>query len=342
MPVSALAGAAQATDVLTTDRDHVSFTHLSLLESYAARALAARLNRPGVLEPLLVSVLAGPFGTAIANYFLSLISDGQMNDLRTRLSGDGLVSLVGKARDVLADRAALPLHASPDDPRRIGDVAAAVARYSDRQERARRDILVIAVHGFNTRGDWKNRLGLVLTRATDGERFLYRAWDYGEFRLGIFNPFARRRQVQKFQRFFNDLVGAFAEVPIIVVVAHSFGAYIVAHAARRFPEVEFNRALLLGAALPRAFDWSGCIARCGRVLNLVGGADAALAMARFIPGLGAAGRDGFLAMDERLIQVAEALSDHGDLFGSEYMRHVWLPFLRDGTTPHRHRGDKAA
>jgi len=96
--------------------------------------------------------------------------------------------------------------------------------------------------------------------------------------------------------------------------------------------MRFDKVLFLGSSLPRRFRWDKTINRIGLLLNLIGSADKALLMARYIPGLGDAGRRGFYSNQETIIQEKEPFSTHSDLFGKEFMKDCWLPFLCDGST----------
>ena len=326
-----LRSAVLSTDVIVQPLPgEVSFTHVSLVEAYAARSMAFHLRSRLPVEAEFTAVLASRYAQEVVRTLLTLVTKEELAELPNRLQATTFNQLTRLGHDALADRVLEAKDETVEAPARIVREAISVSRFAAERDRARKDILVIAVHGFNTRGDWKNELGLVLTRATDGERFLYRAWDYGEFRLGILNPFARRRQVEKFHSFFNDLLSKFPDRPEICIVAHSFGTYIVGHALRRFPEISFDRTLLLGSALSRSFDWASTNGRCGKTLNVIGGLDGALRFARFVPGLGDGGKVGFRDGGTAILQIREAHSDHSDLFGTEYMKKTWLPFIREG------------
>ncbi|MBK9722859.1 MAG: NACHT domain-containing protein [Saprospiraceae bacterium] len=319
--------------IISNDLDVFSFSHISYLESYAARGLheSIRLSLP--IETELKAILQSKFASEIVRYFFSILDENELNYLANQLSFDLLNNLSKLGIDIIADRLSEIIDKPASEFQQIINASIIANKFLLNQSRSRKDILVLSVHGFNTRGDWKNRLGFELTKATDGERFLYRAWDYGEFRIGILLPWKRSRQVEKFQYFYNNLISQFSVKPEICVVAHSFGTYIVAKAFRRFPELRFDRALFLGSPLPRKFRWANTKNRIGKMLNLIGCSDIALRIAYFIPGLGIAGRKGFLKAPEWLVQESVDFAEHSDLFGDEYMRLVWIPFIRDGSTP---------
>jgi hypothetical protein len=330
--IDALADALVASYVVGIDScGRYGFTHLMLLEAYAARAIVERFRHGKSLDYYAYRVFAGRYSEGIAAQLVNLLEVDELQDMLGTLNASAFEALADASPEMLANRLT---RRAPDQTSVVeGFLQAAVDAedFAESQSSHRKDVLVFALHGFNTRGEWKNRLGLLLTKATDGRRFLYFPWDYGVFRFKILSPFSRRHRVDRFQKVYNDVLAACENPrPEVCAVAHSFGTYIVAHALRRFPEVAFDRVLFVGAALPRRFEWQPVLHRVGRLLNLVCGSDSALVAACLVPGLGDAGRSGFVVEHAHILQRRERFSDHGDLFGDEYMRQVWVPFLRDG------------
>ena len=325
--------AVVSTDVIVELKDReYGFSHKTLIESYAAKGLLGIFRSKNSLDIFLRSVLQTNYAAGVIRFFMAILKAEELRSFLNTLSPDLSLAISVFSKDIIADRLADLLGRNAGNITEITEAATVANEFLKNQSIIRRDILVLSVHGFNTRGDWKNRLGLILTRATNGERFLYRPWDYGKFFIGLLLPWSRRKQVKKFHVFYNDLVSEFPIKPEICIVAHSFGTYIIGHAIRRFPELKFDRVLFLGSALPRKFNWINIGNRIGKMLNLIGAADMALYFGRFIPGLGSAGSQGFSQSYHWLIQERETHSDHSDLFGDEYIRAVWVPFFRDGST----------
>ncbi len=331
--------AVLATDIFNSiDDENYFFAHKSLLESYAARKLLEIFRSSHPIDIPLQSVLQSRYASEIVKYFITILRKEEFNSLGNRINNPQLYATVSRlGRDEIADRLLEVTNKLNSKSLQVLNASTLANKFLESQARTRKDILVIAIPGFNTRGDWMDRLGLILTQATDGERYLYRSWDYGDFRSGILSPFARRGKVNQFHVFYNNLVNGFPIRPEICIVAHSFGTYILAHAFRRFPELNFDRILFLGSALPCRFRWPDPNSRIGKMLNLIGSSDTALWFARLIPGLGRAGKKGFLNDHDWLVQEKEDFSDHSDLFGDEYMRLFWLPFIREGSTPDESR-----
>jgi hypothetical protein len=256
-----------------------------------------------------------------------LFSSYNMKDILISLSDKNITKLINEAPDKVSEIAQddYPIDSPINFLKKI-------ERDYKSKSLSRKDILVFAIHGFNTRGEWKNDLSLLLSLETDGERFLYQPWDYGVFVFQILDPFSRRKQIRKFQEFYNNILTHFDIKPEIVIVAHSFGTYIVGNSLKRFPEVSADRILLLGSVLKRGFPWRKLSNKYSKVLNILNGKDFALSLSKFILGLGDAGKKGFSDKLEKVIEINELFCEHSDIFGKEYMKTTWIPFIRDGST----------
>ena len=319
-------------DPLEFSGDSFRFRHSGYQDSYAARALVALLEIPAAFTASFDAVLRSSRAPGVISDLIARLDEQQF----ARLIDVAGPERVPQIFALVPDAVSLHIRSFTIDQGSVQSLVnklLQVRGFLQRSDRERRNILVISIHGFNTRGDWKNTLGLVLSKETDGERFLYAAWDYGVFRAGILNPFARRERVRQFQAFYNETLKGTSGQLEVCIVAHSFGTHIAGHAIQRFPEVKVDRLLLLGSVLPRRYDWAAVKHRCGSVLNIVGGADFALKAARAVPGLGTAGRRGFKEPASYVTEHFEPYVGHGDLFGERYMHETWVPFIRDGTVP---------
>jgi pimeloyl-ACP methyl ester carboxylesterase len=339
----AILDALEATGTIQVEDDSIRFRHKSYCIVYAARALEEKLVNEhasqGELGRFLlakgsVEVLDEVFQTSNRDDRKRLLRSFPQSVVPTVLS---LVPSLGA--DLLVEDG-VELSTA-----RIGEALIQLKAAEFRFERIRKDIVVLLVHGFNTRGAWKNDLVPLLGRETDGERFIVHPWDYGEFRAGILNPWARRAKIRKFQEFYNNVISQYDTKRVdICAVVHSFGAYIIGRALLRFPEVRFDRLILAGSTLPRRFPWLTLKQKCHKVLNLVFGNDNALLLAILVPGLGASGRFGFRTSPKNVAEVRNPFGDHSDGFGYGNMRQTWVPFLRDGTVifPYESPGNNLA
>ncbi len=328
-------------DPLMQDQDRVRFRQQLYQTSYASKAIAQLQEQPEVFAVAVRALSQSIFWKDVIEDIVETSSDVDFSRAIMSWPADVWDRIIGTSPGIVASR--LRAHIGPIGQNElITNALIRTRNFLVHRERRRRDILVISVPGFNTRGAWQHTLGMLLGLETDGERFIHRGWDYGNFKCGIINPFARRAKVIEFHEFYNNLIPQFDPSTEVCIVAHSFGSYIVGNALMRFPETRFDRILFLGSALRRKYPWHSLENRCGNVLNIIGGNDLALLATILIPGLGRAGRSGFFSPPPFVKQIIESGSDHSDLFGRIYMQNVWIPFLRDGSLPAPKRQDLEA
>lgn len=321
-----------STDVIIKNSEsNYSFKHKTYIESYAARAILGKNPSTSNFNLLISPILNSQYANGVIKYLFTSMSVDLLNSCIPLLTGVQFKDIIKIAKDIIAERVSHISTKKTEPQQQVINAALLAEKYSILQKEERKDILVFAIPGFNTRGVWRDRLGLVLTSATDGERFLYRPWDYGLFRFGILFPWTRNKKIEDFHDFYNSIIIRFQNNIEICVVAHSFGTYILAHAVRRFPEITFDRVLFIGSALPRRFKWGTTVRRIRKLLNLIGPSDRALKIARWVPGLGDVGRKGFSEDVSHVFQKKEQFTHHSDLFGENYMINTWVPFFRDGT-----------
>ncbi|MGF1794015.1 NACHT domain-containing protein [Photobacterium profundum] len=319
-------------DPIQVDENRIRFRHKSYQTAYCARYLIKKLSN---IESFLIStdtVFSKSNGKLVIEDMFLEANNGQRRIILSKASrhvikhlNNSLPNIVNSV--VLEDSDANQMNDS------ILSLVKTAASALDRNDKRRRDIIVFALHGFNTRGEWKNTLAAILGQETDGEKYIFHPWDYGDFKISILNPFSRRKKVKEFQSFYNQTLDMYPIKPEVCVIAHSFGTFILGNSIKRFPELNFDRVILLGSVLKSDFPWVKLKSRVNKVLNLVGGSDTALIIAKWIPGLGSAGRDGFLEQPTFLHEHKEEYSDHSDLFGSNYIKSKWIPFIRNGVLP---------
>jgi hypothetical protein len=115
----------------------------------------------------------------------------------------------------------------------------------------------------------------------------------------------------------------------LVVVAHSFGTYIIARILESFPDLRLKRLLLCGSIIPRAFRWDRVKSQVGDVVNDCGTHDIWPVLAQSVTwGYGASGTFGFGSsrVRDRFHKFA-----HSEYFNAAFVEHYWTPFLISGT-----------
>jgi serine/threonine-protein kinase len=189
---------------------------------------------------------------------------------------------------------------------------------------------VVALHGIRTQAAWQR--AFLEMAARHGLDAHVDRWNFGYFSVFRFlAPWARLAKVRWFreayQQAFRETAGAGIDLPSIV--AHSFGSYILGNALLRYPYLRFNKVLLCGSILPRAFPWDQLIERgqVQAVRNEHGRHDVwTRAVAWFVPGTGPSGLDGFSVAHPRLEQESFSF-EHGEYFERGHMEQRWMPFL---------------
>jgi hypothetical protein len=318
--------ALKATDPIRVDEETVGFRHKSYQIAYTAKYLLDKFRAgQDIIIPVKEILKSDDSRSVFEDLYVELSAE-EGNQFLTNLDEETRQALIGLIPDHIASLYAL----KEQDISGKAPVTEALIRTKkslERFDRRKRDIVVFSIHGFNTRGNWKNELTPLLAKESDGERFIPHPWDYGSFKFGIINPISRRAKIKEFQEFYNKHDYEDAE---ICAVAHSFGTYILGNALKRFQEVRFDRIILIGSVLPTNYPWSTLATKVKHVVNEVGGNDWALRIVRYVKGLGTSGKDGFQDSPEFVTQVFNEYGGHSDSFGSQHMKKSWIPFLRTG------------
>jgi WD40 repeat protein len=213
--------------------------------------------------------------------------------------------------------------------------------------------LIISVHGIWTPGDWQERLRSALLAAEPGA--VVHGCKFGV--VSAYSLFPGRREA-KATGFADELLAELTRKSWerIDIVAHSFGTYIVAEALRHLarnrdpatlPKV--HTLILAGSVLPRTYPLRELVpGLVSRVVNDCGIHDRVLLCPELLlPGLGFAGRVGFLGLCGHDVHNRWFSFGHSGYFsevpqsgGDEFMKAWWLPLLtRDEPVPqHDARG----
>lgn len=116
----------------------------------------------------------------------------------------------------------------------------------------------------------------------------------------------------------------------LMVIAHSFGSYIISRILRANRDIQFERIIFCGSIVPRHFRW-GEFARPmskSSIINDVGTADFYPVLATFASiGYGSSGRLGFQTarVTDRYFPYG-----HSDFFNAQHVREFWRPFVAEG------------
>jgi hypothetical protein len=200
--------------------------------------------------------------------------------------------------------------------------------------------LLFVVHGFNTRGAWKNRLvELIDADEIKGNcKFIQIPWDYDSFGyLKFVTPFCRNLVYNKFQNlYFNKVVLYSEDVNSTVIVAHSFGTRITSYCMTINNKIQFHKMIFLGSILRRDFDWKILYDKkqIKQVLVEVNKKDWVLLIAKiysFLPWVNWIGNAGQKAFNKPYPYIEEKFGNetHSSMLNDNNMRNYWIPFLKN-------------
>lgn len=188
------------------------------------------------------------------------------------------------------------------------------------------ETVFILLHGIRTAGAWEDRLAQVL----QVERQLTTIpIKYGVFNiLNFLIPPLRKRACALVERHLSNIHDLYPHAKV-VVVAHSFGTYIVARllAERR---CVVDRLILCGSVIRPNFDWKTALPFANRsiIINDVGTKDVWPIIAHATSfGCGASG---FLGFGNPCVTDRFHPLRHSGFFGEHHIEEYWLPFFLEG------------
>lgn len=190
--------------------------------------------------------------------------------------------------------------------------------------------VVLTIHGIRTTGDWQRELTDVLTQ----HGFRHVPLGFGFFSaVSLLLPWSRARKVEWFRRVYSDKFATTECRPS--VIAHSFGSYIVAKAMLKYDDIRFDRMILCGSIVSRAYPWSTVLIQrnqASKVLNEAGGRDSWARLVEWVVSdAGSSGVSGFEDLaDGRVAQLIHERHEHSDYFYRQNFVQRWVPFLRGG------------
>lgn len=191
-------------------------------------------------------------------------------------------------------------------------------------------IVLVLVHGIQTDGAWHR---LVQNALSDVPNINVIESSYDCVTAAqLASPF-RRTPIDKVAREMREARRREPRARMIVI-AHSFGSYIVSRVLRDASDLEFEKIVLCGSIIPRNYKWD-LFARNmapNSILNHVGTEDFYPVLATFASvGYGASGRIGFktgLVVD-RFFKLG-----HSGFFTPDHIRTHWRPFITEGRIEH--------
>lgn len=114
----------------------------------------------------------------------------------------------------------------------------------------------------------------------------------------------------------------------LVVIAHSFGTYILSKILSLNPDINFEKIILCGSIIPTNYRWDIYARNSKSIVNDVGTRDIYPIIATTVTcGYGASGKKGF-----QNARVKDRYFDyhHSDFFHPDHIKKFWKPFVTNG------------
>lgn len=128
---------------------------------------------------------------------------------------------------------------------------------------------LMSIHGYNSFGNWQRKLEEALTN-TNIQGFHFK---YG--RRIIVWPSLVSKIVKQFRDWYFSITDNIKyNIDISEpyhrpsIIAHSLGSWILVKAMERFPEIKFDKIILVGSIIPNDYDWINLIVK-GQINNIV-------------------------------------------------------------------------
>lgn len=195
-----------------------------------------------------------------------------------------------------------------------------------------RGVVIAVVHGIRTDAVWQNQLkaaasNVVVNRDVDVKLIRLGFFDALRFwfPIGLFRSSAVKSATKQLRIIARDYRNS-----DIVIVAHSFGTYVISRFLKENEDFQVQRILFCGSVVSELYQWDALpnLPRERAVVNDIGTADFWPVLAKTLTfGYGASGVNGF-----RSPSVANRYHDvaHSGFFTEEIFNEFWLPFLIEG------------
>jgi pimeloyl-ACP methyl ester carboxylesterase len=191
---------------------------------------------------------------------------------------------------------------------------------------AERLIVVALIHGIRTAASWQEKARQAL--AVEG-KVVVAPIGYGYQDVIRFLGPWRKAAIAKVKQELRDLQRIHKDSEL-VVMAHSFGTYIVSKILKDAPDIRIKRLLLCGSIIPIAYRWDSLSHEFTNqtCVNEVGTRDIWPVFARVASfGYGESGSFGF-----KTSRVWDRFFDYGhsDFFTDDHFKTFWQPFILKG------------
>lgn len=190
-----------------------------------------------------------------------------------------------------------------------------------------RPAVVALIHGIRTAATWQEK---VRGRLDQSGGVIVVPIGYGYLDVIRFLGFGRRAPIDRVTSELRDLQRLYPGCEL-VVMAHSFGTYIVSKILREAVDIRISRLLLCGSIIPASYRWDRLSHEFmpDTLVNEVGTKDFWPVLAKAVSfGYGVSGSFGFKSA--RVFDRYFAYG-HSDFFTDEHIDRYWKPFVYQGT-----------
>ena len=196
-----------------------------------------------------------------------------------------------------------------------------VGKDSEKEEQ-----IIILLHGIRTHAVWYDTLKYLLELDGYTKVFPVKYGYFDAFRFW-FPAVFRNKPIRRVRDEIRDIKSNNGNSDAIVV-AHSFGTYVISKILENETDINIKRLLLCGSIVKESFTWNKIVRSPEIILNDCGSRDVWPDIAKALSwGYGNSGAYGFHStrVRDRFYNFK-----HSDFFDSDFMKENWLPFIKEG------------
>jgi pimeloyl-ACP methyl ester carboxylesterase len=185
--------------------------------------------------------------------------------------------------------------------------------------------IVVLIHGIRTFAEWQDKVKNEFSQDLN-ITVIAIGYDYFDL-LRFWCPwYFRNAPIRRVEQQLRNITSENSHAKL-VVVAHSFGTYIISKILKSSPDIRIERLLLCGSIIKTDWRWDLVPQRPKLILNDVGDRDIFPVLAKATSwGYGASGTFGFKAQE---VNDRFHHCKHSDFFELDHIKNYWVPFLKE-------------
>lgn len=186
--------------------------------------------------------------------------------------------------------------------------------------------VIVLIHGIRTFAEWFDLLKSEIENNSDTSVYFIKYGFFDALRFW-FPLFTRSGVINHVKRELRNIRNEHRTADLIVV-AHSFGTYVISKILSSESDIDIKRLLICGSIIPENFRWDLIPKLPKPILNDCGVKDIWPVAAKTLSwGYGTSGSFGFnsIHIEDRYFDVG-----HSGFFNNDFITTYWLPFIIDG------------